>query len=400
MSLLALLILAQPMNLNTSGSSQPVQGAFGAAVGVQETIPLNLSFPYNVLDPTAVIMETDAGTVTADGGHAIMTVGTTGWAEIRSRLSARYIPGQGMSARFTFVSDKSCHSKQTLEIGAGDEVDGFAFGCCPTCGLDGGASFGVLRRSNSVDSWTPAARWNGAWGRTPPDITYGRPYQIQWQWLGYGQITYFIEDEKTGAFVTAHSIRYAGTAINTSISNPTLPLHAHALSSGSDAGVVLRVPSMAMVRQGDEPVTGRRFSVSGTRAVTTSETEVLTLKNDIAFGGRVNRTNAHVDFLAWSLGTSAGTADVIVRIRLNPVHGGPAWRPANTYSMMSYDTDGGFASNGTEWMQFVASEGLSGTIDLRPYELHMAAGDSLMVTGTSSTGAPVLRISLSWVEER
>jgi len=365
MTALVALILAQTMNLNVPATPAPERGAFGAALGVQEHVPLSLAFPYNVIDPTAVITATDAGTVTADGGHVILTVGTTGYAEFRSRLAARYVPGQGLATRFTFVADKACHSGQELVIGAGDDTDQFSFGCCPACGLDGGASFGVLRRSNGVDDWTPAARWNGPWGRVAPDITYGRPYQIQWQWLGYGQITYSIEDATSGAFKVAHAIRYAGTSINTSISNATLPLHAHVIRSGSDAGLVVRVPSMAIIRQGDEPITGFRHSVAGQRAIGTTETEVLAVRNQTSFNGLTNRASVHLDFLSWSV-SSQTNADATIRLRLNPIQAGAGFASINTYSHVFADTDGGFVSNGTEWVSLVGENGNSGTIDLRP----------------------------------
>jgi hypothetical protein len=401
MNLLVAFILTQTMNLNPSGTTPPDRGAFGAALTVQEHVPLSLSFPYNLLDPVVVVTATDAGTVTADGGHVILTVGTTGYAELRSRLAARYVPGQGLATRFTFVSDKACHSGQELVIGAGDDTDQFSFGCCPTCGTDGGASFGALRRSNGVDDWTPVARFNGAWGRVAPDITKGRPYQIAWQWLGYGQITYSIEDATTGAFKTAHAIRYAGTAIDTSISNATLPLHAHVITSGSDAGLVVRVPSMAIIRQGEEPTSGvRNQANASTSLVAATEVQVLAIRSQPTFNTKTNRTPVQVDWLSWSLGTSAGVSDAVIRLRLNPSQTGAAYRSISTFSSVNFNFDGGIADAGVDLMSLVASEGLSGVVDLRPYEIHLAPEDILLVTGTAAAGTPDLRVSLSWVEER
>ena len=403
-ALLALLALGQTMNLNGAGTVQvsppPAVGAFGAALGVQETVPLDLSFPYNLLDPIVVVTNTDAGTITADGGHAILTVGTTGHAEMRSRLSARYVPGQGLSTRFTFVADKPCHSNQTMEVGAGDDTDGFAFGCCMSCSPDGGPSFGALRRSSGVDNWIPVERFNGPWGRVAPDITYGRPYQIAWQWLGYGQVTWSIENATTGAFQVAHSLRYAGTATETSVSNATMPLHAHVHSTGADAGLVLRVPSMSIVRQGEEPTTGRRYSATASRAISTTSTQVLAIRSESAFNGRVNRTPVRADFLAWSVSPTTN-ADAIIKLRLNPTQNGAGYVATNTYSSVKYDPDGGIGADlGTEIMSLVAENGASGTVDLRPYEIHLAPTDILLISGQSTSGTPTLRISLSWVEER
>lgn len=409
MKLLSLFILAQTMNLNdgtTRVRLPPSQsGAFGEVLTVEAEPVLHVSFPYNVVSQEYVITATDAGSVTADGGHAILTVGTTGYSEMRTRLASRYIPGQGMAARFTFVASRPCTAGVEMLIGAGDDDDQFAFGCCPTCEADGGTAFATLRRTQGVSYWTPASAWNGAWGRTPPNITYGRPYQVQWQWLGYGQITYSIEDATSGSFVVAHSIKYAGTATETSIANPTLPLHAHLIASGGDGGFVMRIPSMGMYRQGAEPNGGLRRSASGSTAMSTTEKAVLSVRDDSTYNGRTNRTQLNPQLLSYSASTPAG-ADITVRLRWNPNTTGASFTPINaTASCASTDvagtlaSDGGFFSAGVEWLSFVVAGGSDGFIDLHPYNLHMAPGDVLVVTGQASSGTPTLRTSLSWVED-
>jgi hypothetical protein len=400
MNVIVAIVLAQALNLNQQ-PDKPATGAFGAALSVPETVSIMLSFPYNHLDPIQVITATDAGSgqtsIAADGGHVILTTGTTGYAEMRSRTSARYIPGQGMTTRFTFVSS-GCKPGQQFEVGAGDDTDGFAFGCCSSCGLDAGPSFGVLRKTNGVDNWVPVARWNGEWGRVPPDIAYGRPYQIAWQWLGYGQITYSIEDARTGGFVVAHRIKYAGTATETSISNPTLPLHAHVVNVGSDAGQTLRVPSMAMIRQGEESGLGVRRSFQAARTVSTTETEVWALRNDSTFNGRVNRSLVRLDLLTAS-NAGTGSQDVILRFRLNAVQAGTGFAQVSQWSIASYDTDGGFVSNGTEVLSVVVAATNQLALDLTQLRMHLAPGDVMTVTAQAVSGTPSVRISLTWTEE-
>lgn len=418
--MLVLLLLAQPMNLNKAppqrvtgldgGAVHTVlpmtqSGAFGEVLGVQATPVVSVAFPYNFISTEQLLTLTDAGSVTADGGHAIMTVGATGYSEIRSRLAARYVPGQGMMARFTFVNSRACTAGVETLVGAGDDDDNFGFGCCRTCSSDGGSTFGVLRRTNSVDYWTPASAWNGVWGTTPPDTTYGRPYQIQWQWLGYGQVTYSIEDTTTGGFVTAHAIKYAGTATETSIANPTLPAHAHVITSGADGGFVLRVPSMGLFRQGAAPQNGGlRRSQSGSISTSTTEKAVLAVRDNTTFNGRPNRTQISAELLTYSAGTPAG-ADITVRLRLNPGTTGSNFvNVSASNSCASYDISAtlapdGFLGNGVEWLSFIVTGGTSGLLDLSHYDLHLAPGDVLQVTGQSSSGTPTLRVSLSWTED-
>lgn len=420
MTLLVLALLSQTMNLNKvppqrvtglDGGGVGVvlpggqTGAFGEVLGVQAMPVLAVAFPYNVISTEQLTTMADAGSVTADGGHAILTTGVTGYAELRSRLAARYVPGQGMMARFTFVASRACTAGVETLVGAGDDTDNFSFGCCRTCASDGGSTFGVLRRTNGTDYWTPAGAWNGAWGTTPPDVTYGRPYQIQWQWLGYGQVTYSIEDTATGGFVVAHAIKYAGTATETSISNPTLPLHAHVLTSGADGGFVLRVPSMGMFRQGSPPPPGLRRSASGSVATSTTEKAVLAVRDNTAFNGRTNRAQVSPQLLTYSAGTPAG-ADITVRLRLSPGTTGASFVDVSAgNSCAAYDTsatlapDAGFFGNGVEWLSFIVAGGASGLLDLSQYGLRLAPGDVLQVTGQASSGTPTLRVSMSWTED-
>lgn len=394
LSLLAL-VLAQPTSINKP-PDKPATSAFGAALTAQETVPVALSFPYGFLDPLVVVTTADGGTVTVDGGHAVLTTNGTGFTELRSRVAARYIPGQGMSARFT-LTHTGCRAGQEMAVGAGDSVDGFAFGCCATCGVDGGASFGVLRRSSSADNWVPVERWNGAWGRVAPDITKGRPYQIAWQWLGYGQITYSIEDAATGGFVVAHAVRYAGTASETSIANPTLPLLAYQRNTASDAGSILRVPSMALVRQGEEPNLGVRRSFQASRAVATTEKQVMALRNNATINGKVNRSMVRIDAISLY---ANGAPDIIWRIRLTPTQSGSGYAQVSTYSLASYDTDGGTVpGSGFELLSGVQAGNTSQTLDVTAMDMRLAPGDVISITGKSGSATPDLRVAITWREE-
>lgn len=384
---------------------QTQQSAFGELLTAQVTIPLFFSFANNVINPETIVTNTDGGTVTADGGHIILTVSDAGtYADIRSRQAARYVPGQGIATRFTFVSS-GCAAGQQQTIGIGNG-DGYFFGCCPACETDGGYAFAILRRASiGGDFWTPASQWNGAWGHTPPDITKGRAYQIQYQWLGYGQIVYFIEEATTGQFVVAHSIKYSGTATETSVQNPILPLNMHVNNIASNAINSLRSPSMSILRQGEEPQDGLRRSINGARGLTTTENEVLAIRDNSTFNGFVNRVQSRLDFISWSA-TGAAGLDITIRIRLNPNLIATAFTNINSsYSISAWDTDGGYSpdggyfSNGITWMTIIGEGGSAGSLNLHPYQLHLTPGDVVAVTAQSSSGTPSLRVALSWVEE-
>ncbi len=39
--------------------------------------------------------------------------------------------------------------------------------------------------------------------------TKGNVYKMQYQYLGFGQLRFFIEDQQTGGFILVHTIDYA-----------------------------------------------------------------------------------------------------------------------------------------------------------------------------------------------
>lgn len=58
-----------------------------------------------------------------------------------------------------------------------------------------------------------------------------------------------------------------------------------------------------------------------------------------------------------------------------------------------------WCDSGIRWMNFAAESALANTVDLRPYELRLAPGDTLTVVGLAVTGTPDLKVSLSWEED-
>ena len=54
------------------------------------------------------------------------------------------------------------------------------------------------------------------------DWSLGNVYQIRYQWLGYGSITFYIEEPTTGFYVPVHRIQYANTQQVPSLFQPTL----------------------------------------------------------------------------------------------------------------------------------------------------------------------------------
>jgi hypothetical protein len=387
------------MVVRTLDGDPPVRGAFGATATVEETAGLHLSFPYGL---NADIQTWDAGNggyVASDGGKALLHVaGSASSAYLESREATHYVPGQGIAARFTFVSS-GCVSGQRQEVGIGDSQDGFFFGCQP----DGG--FGAMRRSRGVDYWVPQTQWNGERflpdsGATNLNIGLGNVGQIQYQWLGYGQVTYSLESPVTGRITQAHAIKYANTSTETTVFNPTFPMRIAIANEATDAGGFIHSPSMGVIRQGPEILAhGERKAVLATRALsTTTDLPVIVLRNDSAFGGQRNRVTIKVDWLSLSLATGSQTATFQLR-RDGLATGGTFANINAATSVASTSVNSTQHDGGIFILPLPLEGGAAQSISVHEQDITVRPGETLTVVGRASSGTPSVTVGLSWLEE-
>ena len=148
-----------------------------------------------------------------------------------------------------------------------------------------------------TDTWIPQSDWNGrdkfdGSGNTGVqlDPTKGNVYKITYQWLGFGRITFSVEDPDDGEFHEVHSIAYANSNTAPSVSNPTLPLNLFAINTSNNSNIVVKSASMGGFIEGVNEVIGARRakSASITLGATAAETPILTLKNKAVYQGNVN----------------------------------------------------------------------------------------------------------------
>ncbi len=315
---------------------------------------------------------------------------------MESRKRVRYIPGQGVIIRFTALLTP-CAASSTQEIGIGDDSDGFFFGCF-------GGSFGLDRRQNGVDNVVPQSAWNGdRMDGTGPsgqtvNVSNGNVYAIQYQWLGFGAVRFFIEDQITGEFVQVHVIEYANSSTLPTIFNPTLPLHAKAVNSGNATNVLIQTASMGAAFEGPpNPEIGARHAVTNSKgSVPTTGLSLFAIQNVSTFDGKTNRTDMRIDNASFRVANNADGYFAIVR---NPTLGGP---PSfvlldATNSIAAMDVTGTTVTGGQVLFMFSGSG--TGMVDLSNYMIDLHPGDTLTCEGFSENATITARCSLGWVEE-
>lgn len=136
------------------------------------------------------------------------------------------------------------------------------------------------------------------------DPTKGNVYAISIQYLGFGNISFYIEDENTGASILVHMIEYSNKNILPSVGNPTFRIGWLAQNLGNTSELVVSGASAAGFIEGKELVdTTPRAVEAVTQAIGTTQTNIVTLRNRFHFGDKINR--ADIRGLLLSAGTES-----------------------------------------------------------------------------------------------
>ena len=277
--------------------------AFGDLRTAQLSPVVQLTFAYNINGEMVTTTENNGGTVTQSDSMAVLSTSTNvaGEAIMRSRGVITYRAGLGILSRFTGMFTNGGAANSTQMIGVGTNEDGLFFGY-------DGATFGILKRRATIDTWYPQTTWNvdvmdgsGSASTNPSnmllDHTKINVFEIQFQWLGAGKLSFFIENDNTGAFAKVHEIAYANANTIPSILNPTLALCSMVQNSGNTSDLVLKTASMSGFIEGRNIRTGPVNSHNNTNTHST-ETALFTLQNKTTFFSKTNRVRVYLEQLA------------------------------------------------------------------------------------------------------
>lgn len=147
------------------------------------------------------------------------------------------------------------------------------------------------------------------------DPTKGNVYAISIQYLGFGNIQFYVEDEVTGLKTLVHQIEYSNKNLIPSVGNPTFRIGWLARNLGNTTDLLVAGASAAGFIEGKNiPDTLPRAVESVTTAIGTTQTNVITIRNRFHFGDKINR--ADIIPLLLSMGTE-GSKGAFFRLVAN-----------------------------------------------------------------------------------
>jgi len=230
------------------------------------------------------------------------------------------------------------------------------------------------------------------------DPTKGNVYQIRYQWLGFGMITYFIENSVTGNFQVVHKIEFSNINTSPSLQNPTLPICMVATNTSNTTDIVLQSSSMAGFVEGRDQELGVLTGTSGTNTdVGTTEVPILSVRNKVVYQSEINRTRVKIQTL--SVSTDAVNA-VKIRVLLNPLLVASSWSDVSTNtSVMQEDTSATSSTGGTELFAFSMGKTDTQIIETTSMDMFVFPGTHITITAEALAGnTSDVVVSANWTE--
>jgi hypothetical protein len=260
------------------------------------------------------------------------------------------------------------------------------------------ATFAILvTGAPATETFYPQTEWNidkALW----LDPTKGNIFQVRFQYLGYGNAFFGIEDPSSGQFVPVHTIINANARTTTIMRNPNGFVLWEVQNNGNGTGVTMRGASAASFLDGPERYFGQERSASATRSINAAtETPVLSIRTANVF----NNLFSTKQLFPLRLSAAAdGTKNVIINVYKAATLTAAQFVPVNTGSCAL--KDGSATAVTTTGATLVYSFALSktgqDTQDLSAFNTFLSLGEVLTITAYSVNASDVT-ITLAWDED-
>lgn len=366
---------------------------------------------------------TGSGTVSASARAAQVASGgaSSSTAVLRSRYILPYKPGIGSCAILSAVfGSPAANNVQLIGVGNfntsvtptfANLQDGFFFGY-------NGTTFGIFWYYNSTlpASYTPGtpggfipkSSWNGdvmdGTGSSGVTLTTtdGNLYKIQYQWLGFGCIKFYIANPADGSWILVHTIQYPNTDASTSLVNPFMYLWASSSNTTNTSNITVQIMAMSGAIEGAvNHYNDTRNAVWHSGSVSSGSTNnFLTIQNNATFNGLPNMVMVYPDFfVAMATGITSFTE---LRFQLNSTVTGASFVNVGNNSCVAYDITGTTVSNAgvqNNYLSFyIDANNPFIVVDLRLYGLHLGPSDRLIVQTQGVASTMTLYMGFSWTE--
>jgi hypothetical protein len=243
------------------------------------------------------------------------------------------------------------------------------------------------------------------------DYTLGNVYQVKFQYLGFGNAYFFIENPLQGQMVLVHSLQYPNTTTTQNLRNPSFPFRLESRNFNNSSNIAVKTASVGLFIEGDEAFLGPIYGSNSTKSTITTETSILSIKNCSSLNGITNRSNVYLSNISYSSTAASPNGIIILKIIRNAALGGsPNWIAVDgiatnsglavtaANSGISTDSAGTTVTGGTT--VFNGASYVSGNVsqDISGLKLFIGPGETFTFS-ISSTQSASVAVAATWVED-
>jgi len=196
-----------------------------------------------------------------------------------------------------------------------------------------------------------------------------------------------------------HRIAYANDNTVPSILNPSLPFCALVKNTTNNTPIVIKSSSVGAFIEGKINGMGIVKSANNTKtSVGTTQTNILTIRNKVAYQGLTNRSPIELILVSIS---SDGSKTGSILFTINAQLGGtPSYSDINTNtSTVEIDTAGTTVSGGSVLSAFSLRKTDSIILDITNFPSTFLPGDTLTVSAAANSATTDFNVSLTWIDK-
>jgi hypothetical protein len=379
---------------NTTSISTSTTSLFGSQVMENTLDNISIQFQYGIPDSTTTSYTQGGGTVTSSNSMAVLSTAasTSSIAQLQTDNTILYRSGHEAYALFTVAFTGSFTATSSQFIGPIDYQNGFAIG------FDG-TTFGVTRRSDTVNTFTPQSQFNGDKldGTGTSGFLYNpallNVFRIAYGYLGATIIQFQIMNS-TGGFITFHTIQYPNSSAAPSIQQPFLPITARVENLTGTSVLTLQTASWNGGIVGQPNNNAYKYFCASSYS-----SGMLVIRNKTVFNNRPNKIRVRCTAVGATIRSTPDSSLTYSLIKNGTITGTSFSDVSSGNSVVEVSTAGTYsAGTGTEVYKTVsyvtANVGIL-PIPLDAYVITILPGETLAVTGLSTTEF----IAINWEEQ-
>lgn len=257
-----------------------------------------------------------------------------------------------------------------------------------------------------VEYFIPQAAWNidpcngSGNSRINIDPEKGNIYQVQFQYLGYGNAYFSVVNSEDGRSTLCHIVKNANTISSTNLRNPNLYLSWENINTGISGVTTLRGASGGTYVEGTITSLAPQFSVTTNKSIpSSSETVIFSLRASTVFHSRSSTVQVQLERISVSC---EGPKPVEYKVYKNINLTAAQFQSVNTNtSSADYDQSASSFSigSGAQIFGFTTSKSGNITEDVSSLNIFLQPGDVITLTASTTGSGSDISISMVWKED-